>query len=153
MEDVTTDMCEMLLPYRPYGMLDSYCVRDPATGDSILHPSAAEVVVKLNLRILSYILPDFVKDAGLTAAVMLLDTAMQSLPQSPVLQSWHNTLHTAAAQQQSDIAVIQSALQPFIPTDPSPMADVARLDFYQTRSWDKSNRVLQMSQILQGEDA
>ena len=125
------------------GILQEHCVRDPSSGDSVLQQSAASIISKLNLPILSHVLPVFVRDAGLTAAVHLA-IAMRILPHSPVLQSWHDTLHTAAAQEQSDIAVIQSALQPYVPTDPSSLADDAYVDCYKTGTLDKVNRVLEM---------
>ena len=125
-------------------VLQGYCERDPSSGDSVLHRSAAALISKLNLSMLSYVLPIFVRDAGLTAAVYLVDIAMQTLPESPILQSWHDTLHTTAAQDQSDVAVIQSALQPYVPTDPCSLADDARVEFYSTGRLDKVNKVLEM---------
>ena len=145
MEDVTTEMCKTLVQQLPQilqDLLQRSCKLDLLSGDKVWLRSAVAVISKLNLPILSFVLPVFVKDAGLMAAVMLVDIAMQTLPQSPELQSWHDTLHTAAQQEQADIAFIQSALQPYVPTDPSSMVDDAIVDFCWRGTLEKVNKML-----------
>ena len=87
---------------------------------------------------------------------------MQTLPHSLCYKAVfrRDILNTASAQKQPDTAAILSALQPFVPTDPSSMADMACLNFYNgSYMLDEYNNVLEMfphdasyARILQDED-
>lgn len=134
MEALSTDVLEERIQELP-SILQHYCSDYAATlsQSSSSYSNLTAIISKLSLPMLSSILPALVRDAQLAAAVMVVDIAMQMLPQSALLQSWLETLHTAAAQKQPDTAAVLSALQPFVPTDLSSKADCARLHFYENQ--------------------